>query len=976
MPKIHCPSCHNSISAPAEAAALQCPHCQAEVKLPRSVRRPRWYRAWQKKKQGPYSWQELLTMAQEGTLLPDDMLLQEGAQQWVRAGTLKALFPRRAPVAATSSEKSSAKPPRTLRVSSWWIALAAGGVSVVLGLCLVGGYAWFGRTRPVEQLAKQESPEDPKGTEEQSSNGPTPAKKNGEIPGKDDAQQKSKQVEKKPPAGEAQNWPDLLVARLNQYRTKAGLPSVSLDPELSRGCLAHAKYLVRNLSNLGGRKTNEEDANLPGFTPEGARAAGFSLLANGEPIAVLDGWMGRLFDRVQLLSSEVRSVGVGLEPVGPQEWICVLDAVRGRGEPIVIYPAANQKDVPISFTSGPELADPDAAPGYAISVMFPPARDVIDVTLELRDDKGALVAGWPGTPQKPFKKGMQGNTAGFIPRALLRNNCTYQVKASAQIDSKPWQLAWSFTTEDDSDADGRWARKALAKVNAYRARAGLPAVALDEKLSRGCAAHARYLVINADHPALSGLKAHDEDLSLPGASEEGKKAGKSSNLGIGDYEPTDGIDAWMATLYHRIPMLEPNLKTVGFGCALGRRNLWVSVLNVIVGRDRSVDRPHPVLYPVPDQTDVPVHFPNSGEEPNPIPDSKSGRAGYPITAFFPEKEPLKNATAKLTGPGGQEVPCWFSSPEAPANPQPQLANRQGDTVCLIPKEPLEPMRTYQVHLQGNRGGKKWQKQWSFTTGEAGVSVSQATRQVLDRINRVRSQAGLGPVELDETLSRGCRLHADYLVKNAEVLGQRKASVLDEDPLLPGFTADGLRTARQSDIFSNAPVPVFQIDDLMATFTRRIHVLNPQLQRIGFGCCNDVGRGWRCVLDLSGGRGNSRVVLYPAPNQNAVPCTSTDRIEAAKSNALGFPITVTFPQQTVPRTAQAVLTDPNGKNLRTWISGPDRPIDPARQRNTIAVHPLEPLQPGLTYSVTISAILGGSEWRQTWQFTTQAKASSK
>ena len=92
------------------------------------------------------------------------------------------------------------------------------------------------------------------------------------------------------------------------------------------------------------------------------------------------------------------------------------------------------------------------------------------------------------------------------------------------------------TTEDDSDSKGAWAKKALAKVNAYRARANLPAVALDDALSRGCAAHGRYLVINADHPAVQGLSAHDENLSLPGASAMVASPTASGNFLFSRYE--------------------------------------------------------------------------------------------------------------------------------------------------------------------------------------------------------------------------------------------------------------------------------------------------------------------------------------------------------------------------------------------------------------------------------------------------------
>src|SRR5208337_3666300 len=97
--------------------------------------------------------------------------------------------------------------------------------------------------------------------------------------------------------------------------------------------------------------------------------------------------------------------------------------------------------------------------------------------------------------------------------------------------------------------------------------------------------------------------------------------------------------------------------------------------------------------------------------------------------------------------------------------------------------------------------------------------------------------------------RGCQLHAEYLVQNNLALMKSKYTVNDEDPLLPGYTLEGMRAAKQSDVFINAPTPVFHIDDVMATFSRRIHLLDPGLQRVGYGCAHDIGRAWPSVLIL-------------------------------------------------------------------------------------------------------------------------------
>jgi uncharacterized protein YkwD len=944
MAKFTCPRCRNSFSASASAPAarVRCPHCQQAVALPKTSA-TRWFYAQGKKKYGPYNWHQLLTLARHGKLGPDDMLLQEGTKQWVRAGSMPALFAGiapPAPIAPTTAERKVPAQPAS-RPFPWLIAgLASAGVSVLIGLGIVG-YLVFLRNPAVDAQPKK-----PDLVAEKKKNDPpkTPADPPKKETAKSDDPPKNVKEENKTPEEKRlrEAWAEQFIERLNRHRKSAGLGTVTLDADLSRGCLERMKYLA-------------QQANPDKVEPSEHHLAAFSA-----PLDALDRWLGRVASRAALLAPEIHTVGLAFEQTGPGDWISVVDPVRGQGDTIVVFPAPKQTDVPLSFTGGPEVPDDKAAAGFPITVTFPPTRQVTDAKIELRDKANKLVDGWTWTPQKPVRPGSQRNTIAVIPKGLLQSGSAYQVKASAQIDGKAWELAWSFTTEDDSDTRGVWARKAVAKVNGYRGKAGLNPVALDEKLSRGCLAHARYLVINEGKPELDGLKAHDEFPNLPGYSIEGREAGKASDIAIGDNEPLDGVDAWMATLYHRVPLLEPNLKTIGFGCARGRRQGWVTVMNVTKGRTDKA-RPGIVFYPAPDQPDVALSFPNGGEEPNPIPNDKTGRAGFPITVFFPHNQPLKNAAARLTDAKGAEVPCWFSSPDKPANAD--FPAQQGNTVCLIPKAPLAANTVYRVHFQGHRAGQPWDKTWQFTTGSGGLSPADATRTVLERLNEYRAQAGLGAVTLDEALSRGCQFHAEYLVKNTEILLKKNAPVNDEDPDLPGFTRDGLRAALQSDVFTNAPVPVTQIDDLMATFTRRVFLLDPNLQRIGFGCSHDRGRGWRCVLDTVGGRSESHIVLYPGPKQDDVPTVGLDAVKDINGKP-GFPITVTFPRQTKLRNADAVLKDAQGKSVDVVVTVPEQ------ASRIVAVYPRAALQTGRTYAVTVSVIANGAEWRQEWQFTTK------
>src|SRR5262249_19221665 len=108
-------------------------------------------------------------------------------------------------------------------------------------------------------------------------------------------------------------------------------------------------------------------------------------------------------------------------------------------------------------------------------------------------------------------------------------------------------------------------------------------VTLDDTLSRGCRRHANYVARNLDNPKVQGLGVHDEDTTLPGATAEGAKAGKAAVSAIIS-DPLDSVDGWLATLDHRIPILDPLLQRVGYGQDLHPIKGWVTVMDAGNGR--------------------------------------------------------------------------------------------------------------------------------------------------------------------------------------------------------------------------------------------------------------------------------------------------------------------------------------------------------------------------------------------------------
>ena len=82
------------------------------------------------------------------------------------------------------------------------------------------------------------------------------------------------------------------------------------------------------------------------------------------------------------------------------------------------------------------------------------------------------------------------------------------------------------------------------------------------------------------------------------------------------------------------------------------------------------------------------------ELPHPVPGEDQGTRGYPITLQVDyEVDPVVTLTLRRgKGRDGREVPCHYSTPQAPTNPE--LAPK--GAYCLIPKAHLEPNTDYTV----------------------------------------------------------------------------------------------------------------------------------------------------------------------------------------------------------------------------------------------------------------------------------------
>lgn len=273
----------------------------------------------------------------------------------------------------------------------------------------------------------------------------------------------------------------------------------------------------------------------------------------------------------------------------------------------------------------------------------------------------------------------------------------------------------------------------LKRLNAYRAMAKVAPVVEDPTLSAGDSAHVKYLVENLG-PSLRaggnpGIDSHLESADKPGYTAAGASAGESSDVdfiafgGMTVKDPAGwALVDWISGAFHRLPLLSPRLRRVGFNQVCDR-GLCVAALDAQSGVAPSAQG---TAYA------APIEFPASGTAinlrtfTNEWPDPLSACAGYkaptglPITlatgyqirtsldAYSFERISADGAASKLDA-------CGFdSSTYTNLDPTTQKTARQvllgQGTVVVVPQAPLTAGATYRVSITAS--GKRYD--WTFS----------------------------------------------------------------------------------------------------------------------------------------------------------------------------------------------------------------------------------------------------------------------
>lgn len=253
------------------------------------------------------------------------------------------------------------------------------------------------------------------------------------------------------------------------------------------------------------------------------------------------------------------------------------------------------------------------------------------------------------------------------------------------------------------------AESALAQVNAVRARAGLAAVKLDDRLDAVAAAHSYYWLFNQARPSQKGLGIHTETPGTPGFSgatvyERGTQFGWHDGPMGEDIthrgSPVAAVTDWVDSVYHRFPILRPDLRVIGFADA---DMAGLPIEDMEFGFAPSSVGARPVVYPADGQANVPASF-DDNELPDPVPTGGPRVTGYPITVTFDRYSSVQVSSFTLSGPRGP-VGYVFTLPPGDSTE---------NSASLLPGAPLVAGAKYTVHIVATVDGADYNRTWSFT----------------------------------------------------------------------------------------------------------------------------------------------------------------------------------------------------------------------------------------------------------------------
>jgi hypothetical protein len=251
---------------------------------------------------------------------------------------------------------------------------------------------------------------------------------------------------------------------------------------------------------------------------------------------------------------------------------------------------------------------------------------------------------------------------------------------------------------------------------------------------------------------------------------------------------------------------------------------------------------------------------------------------------------------------------------------------------------------------------------------------------LTTVNYFREMASLPPVNEDTSLSAGAYQHSCYMLQND--------IAHDEIPGNPGYTPEGDAAGNNGNVAVSSVAGTSARSHIELWMTGPFHaigVLRPNLQRVGFGKCDNPSTPkWRsgATLDVLHGLGPSSPRTQPIlfPGNGTTTSLNKFIVETpdprtycgwSTSQSTGLPVIALMPEA-VTGNLSATVTGPSGV-LQTCALSSQNTSGTAQAilagDNAIVAIPRDPLAEG-TYTVTVT-----SQARSvTWSFTVDPDAA--
>ncbi len=280
--------------------------------------------------------------------------------------------------------------------------------------------------------------------------------------------------------------------------------------------------------------------------------------------------------------------------------------------------------------------------------------------------------------------------------------------------------------EAPADATGDQ-REALYWVNHYRARAGLGPLTQLAPLNVAAKTHAAFLVEHAplyDDPTLS-VHVEVEGNANFLAKNFWDRMVKSGYQGKPFREviafqatPAAAVTHWIETIYHRIPLIHPAARHLGYATRAGN-GMTVNVVDIGAGDGQEAAAIEGVAWPHDGARDVPVSW-DGLETPVPPAPANGFPSGPVVSLTFPSGTTIQFDERRLRVAGtSAALDIVYLSSET----DPHLKGES--SVALYASAPLLPDTSYEVELIGTRNGAPFHRVWSFRTrASAGCDVGR------------------------------------------------------------------------------------------------------------------------------------------------------------------------------------------------------------------------------------------------------------